>query len=345
MDNYAPYMQRVLDLAAKGISRVSPNPMVGCVLVHQHRIIGEGWHREYGGPHAEVNAINSVVEKGLLGECTLYVNLEPCSHYGKTPPCADLIISSGIKKVVIANQDPNPKVAGQGIARMRQQGIEVQVGVLEEKGNFLNRRFFTFHKQHRPYILLKWAETSDGYIARGNYDSKWISNQCSRQLVHLYRASEDAVMVGRSTAYYDDPALTVRHWHGPNPIRIVLDPDLKLSSTLKLFDGKVHTLCYNTVKNESCHGFEFIKVSEVQTLPEIWEDLYQREVQSVLVEGGAYLLKSIIDQGLWDEARVFTAPTSFGSGIDSPTIPTSCHDSRMICGDQLNIYYNPNASD
>ena len=313
--------------------------MVGCVLVYQDRIIGEGWHQQYGGPHAEVNAINSVVDTNHLSGCTLYVNLEPCSHHGKTPPCADLIIASGIKKVIIANQDPNPQVAGQGISKLRQHGIEVQVGILEEAANFLNRRFFTYHQRHRPYIILKWAQTSDGYMARMNLDSKWISSEFSRQLVHQYRASEDAIMVGRATAQHDNPALTTRQWEGKNPTRIVLDPDLVLSSDLKLFDGSVKTLCYNTMKNENGKGPEFVKVPHKEILQHIWQDLHQRQIQSLLVEGGAQLLSSIIEQDIWDEARIFTAPVKFDDGISAPEIPTSSLQSRMISGDQLNIYY------
>jgi diaminohydroxyphosphoribosylaminopyrimidine deaminase/5-amino-6-(5-phosphoribosylamino)uracil reductase len=337
-------MQRALDLAALGLGKVSPNPMVGCVLVYQDRIIGEGWHQQFGGPHAEVNAINSVLERDHLSDCTLYVNLEPCSHHGKTPPCADLIVASGIKKVIISNQDPNPKVAGQGISKLRQQGVEVLVGILEKAGTFLNRRFFTFHQKHRPYIILKWAQTRDGYMARTNLDSKWISNEYSRQLVHQYRASEDAIMVGRATAQLDNPALTTRQWEGENPTRIVLDPELVLSSDLNLFDGTVKTLCYNTRKNENGKGSEFVKVPKKDILQHIWQDLYRRQVQSVLVEGGAQLLSSIIEQGVWDEARIFTAPVRFDVGISAPVIPTSYRQSRMISGDQLNIYYR-HASD
>jgi diaminohydroxyphosphoribosylaminopyrimidine deaminase/5-amino-6-(5-phosphoribosylamino)uracil reductase len=345
MEVQARYMQRALELAALGLGRVSPNPMVGCVLVHQGRVIGEGWHQKYGGPHAEVNAINSVVAKAQLKDCTLYVNLEPCSHHGKTPPCADLVITSGIKKVIISNQDPNPQVAGQGIARMREHGVEVQVGVLEEYGRFLNRRFFTFHRKRRPYIILKWAQTTDGYLARANGDSKWISNEYSRQLVHRYRASEDAIMVGRGTAQHDDPAITTRHWQGRNPLRVVLDPQLVLKNELKLFDGTAQTLRYNTIRNEIKPGFELVGVSENRILPDMWEDLYQRGIQSILVEGGAYTLKSLMEKNYWDEARVFTAPVTFGAGISAPTIPTSSQESRMISGDQLEIYYNGHASD
>ena len=344
MDALAQYMQRALDLAAQGLGRVSPNPLVGCVIVYQDRIVGEGWHQQYGGPHAEVHAIDSVVDKELLPDCTLYVNLEPCSHHGKTPPCADLLIASGIKKVIIANQDPNPLVAGEGIVKMRKHGIEVSSGILEEAGHFLNRRFFTFHNQKRPYIILKWAQTADGYTARENFDSKWISNEYSRQLVHQYRASEDAIMVGRATAQHDNPALTTRQWQGKNPLRIVLDPELVLDKELKLFDGSVKTLCYNAIKNETGGQTELIQVSKINFLQNVLEDLYQRQVQSVLVEGGAKLLTSFLEQGIWDEARVFTAQVKFGSGIKAPTLSTSFQEKRMISGDQLLTYYNRHAS-
>jgi len=337
------YMQRALDLAAQGLGRVSPNPMVGCVIAYGDRIIGEGWHRQYGGPHAEVIAIESVKEKELLPESTLYVNLEPCSHHGKTPPCANLIIASGIKKVIIANQDPNPLVSGRGILKLQQHGTEVTEGVLTEVGDFINRRFFTFHQKQRPYIILKWARTLDGYMARPDYDSKWISNECSRQLVHQYRAQEDAVMVGRKTAHYDDPELTVRHWHGRNPLRVVLDRQLVLANGLKLFDGSVATICYNFVKNESRPNLEMIKVPEEGPLESIWQNLYQRQVQSLLVEGGAGLLTSLLKSDYWDEARVFTAPTEFGQGISAPEIPTPCHRQRKISDDTLSIYFNNHA--
>jgi diaminohydroxyphosphoribosylaminopyrimidine deaminase/5-amino-6-(5-phosphoribosylamino)uracil reductase len=336
-------MQRALDLAGLGLGKVSPNPMVGCVIVHDDRIIGEGWHRQYGGAHAEVNAIQSIKEREILSECTLYVNLEPCSHHGKTPPCADLIIASGVKIVIIANQDPNPLVSGKGIMRLQQHGVEVKEGVLKEAGDFINRRFFTYHQKQRPYIVLKWAQTSDGYIARTDYDSKWISNEYSRQLVHQYRAREDAVMVGRITAHYDDPELTVRHWTGRNPLRVVLDRQLTLAKGLKLFDGSVPTLCYNFVKHESRPNLELIKIPENGSLEGIWQDLYRRQVQSLLVEGGAQLLSSLIGTGYWDEARVFTAPVEFGQGIGAPAIPTSCTQQRIISGDVLRIYFNNHA--
>ena len=333
-------MQRALELAALGLGRVSPNPMVGCVIVFDGKIVAEGWHRRYGGSHAEVNAINSVKDRSLLPKCELYVNLEPCSHHGKTPPCVDLIIASGIKKVIIANKDPNPLVAGEGVSKLKQHGIEVVEGLMKEEGAFLNRRFFTFHLKKRPYTILKWAQTADDFIARNNFESKWISNRQSRQLVHQYRAQEDAVMVGRNTAHYDDPELTVRHWYGRNPIRVVLDPRLLLDRGLKLFDGSVPTLIYNHTRNEKSANIELIKVSEDQLLEGIREDLYQRHVQSLMVEGGGRLLSSLLHRDYWDEARVFTSSMTFGEGIKAPRIQAASQHQCDISGDLLRIYYN-----
>lgn len=341
MKDLSKYMQRALDLAGLGIGKVSPNPMVGCVIVHRQKIVGEGWHQHYGGPHAEVNAIKSVDDPEVLASSTLFVNLEPCAHYGKTPPCTELIITSGIKKVVIANIDPNPMVAGKGVEQLRKSGIEVIEGVLRERGEFLNRRFFTGHRQHRPYIILKWAETADGFIARTDFDSKWISNECSRQLVHQYRTQEDAVLVGRNTAQYDNPELTVRHWEGRNPIRIVLDPNLVLSNKLKLFDGSVLTLCYNHVSNKDEDKLKYIKSPKRGLLEFIWDDLFKRNIQSVMVEGGGKLLNSLIKENYWDEARVFTASKEFGEGINAPVISTGHHEERIISGDLLKTYFNP----
>jgi len=340
LKDLSKYMQRALDLAGLGIGKVSPNPMVGCVIVHRQKIVGEGWHQHYGGPHAEVNAIKSVDDPEVLASSTLFVNLEPCAHYGKTPPCTELIITSGIKKVVIANIDPNPMVAGKGVEQLRKSGIEVIEGVLRERGEFLNRRFFTGHRQHRPYIILKWAETADGFIARTDFDSKWISNECSRQLVHQYRTQEDAVLVGRNTAQYDNPELTVRHWEGRNPIRIVLDPNLVLSNKLKLFDGSVLTLCYNHVSNKDEDKLKYIKSPKRGLLEFIWDDLFKRNIQSVMVEGGGKLLNSLIKENYWDEARVFTSSTEFGEGINAPVISTGHHEERIISGDLLKIYFN-----
>ena len=335
-------MRRALDLAALGLGKVSPNPLVGCVIVLDGKIVGEGWHKKYGASHAEVNAINSIKEKSILPKSTLYVNLEPCSHHGKTPPCTDLIIASGIKTVVVSTADPNPLVAGKGIEALRAAGIEVIEHILDDLGYFLNRRFFTFHQKQRPYIILKWAQTKDGFIARTNFDSKWISNQQSRRLVHQYRASEDSIMVGANTAQYDDPELTVRLWKGDNPIRIVLDPSLRLNRDLKLFDGTVETLCFNNKKDEQNEGFQLIKCPEGKILDFIWGHLRERNIQSVLVEGGSKLINSLISAEQWDEAKVFTSNQEFGVGVQAPVITTSPHKERSIAGDLLKTYFKPN---
>ncbi len=232
------FMQRAIELAQLGIGAVSPNPRVGCLVVHDNKIIGEGWHQKFGEAHAEVNAINSVKDLSLLKESTIYVNLEPCSHEGKTPPCSDLLIKHQVKKVVIANTDTNPLVAGRGVEKLKKAGIAIMTGVLEKEGRELNRRFFTFMEKKRPYIILKWAQTSDGFIAQKNFESKWITNELSRQLVHRWRSEEDAVLVGTRTASHDNPSLTVRDWSGRNPTRIVIDRFLRLNDKLQLFDKK-----------------------------------------------------------------------------------------------------------
>ncbi|MDX1630014.1 MAG: bifunctional diaminohydroxyphosphoribosylaminopyrimidine deaminase/5-amino-6-(5-phosphoribosylamino)uracil reductase RibD, partial [Fulvivirga sp.] len=319
---------------------VSPNPMVGCVIVHRDKIIGEGWHQQFGGPHAEVNAIQSVEEKELLPESTLYVNLEPCHHYGKTPPCVDLIIEKKIKKVVIANEDPFSEVSGKSIKKMREQKIEVVVGTCEEEGEWLNQRFFTFQRKKRPYIILKWAQTADGFIARKNYNSKWISNAKSRKLVHKWRSEEPAIFVGYNTALYDDPALNVRHWDGQNPVRIVLDPAGKLPATLKLFDQNQPTVVYSNKKKESQQNICWEAISQTNAEEEILSDLYKRKLQSVIIEGGAATINSFLKKNLWDEARVFIGNQTFSEGIEAPKLNKSIFAEEMIAGYKLLIYKN-----
>jgi len=312
-------MQRALELASLGRGRVSPNPMVGCVIVHQDRIIGEGWHQRYGDSHAEVNAVASVVDQSLLPESTAYVTLEPCSHFGKTPPCADLLIRHGLRRVVICNTDSNPLVSGNGINQLRQAGIEVSTGVLEREGRALNSRFFTFMEKKRPYIILKWAETADGFIARSNYDSKWISHPLSRKLVHQWRAEEDAIMVGTRTAQYDNPRLNVRDWSGKDPIRVVLDKQLQLDPALHLFDQSQPTFCFNLMKGEEQGRIEYVLLEEGrEVVSQILDHLYRRKVQSLIVEGGSVLLQSFIHQKLWDEIRLFKSRQALGEGIMAP---------------------------
>ena len=297
------FMRRCLQLAKCGEAGAPPNPMVGAVVVCDGRIIGEGFHRRCGGPHAEVNAINSVKEKHLLSRSTIYVSLEPCSHYGKTPPCTELIIRNKIPRVVVGCSDPFAKVNGQGIKRLQEAGCEVLVGVLEEACRELNRRFFTFHQKHRPWIILKWAQSKDGFI-NGKF-----SNVLTQTLVHRLRARSGAILVGTRTALLDNPSLTTRLWSGPNPLRLTIDRHKRLPDTLHLKDGSTPTVIYSH-----------------ESLQEIMDDLYNRGIQSLLVEGGAKLLQSFIDEGLWDEARIETAPFLLGDGVAAPVLA----ESRLI---------------
>lgn len=337
--NHTLYMRRALELAEWGRGYVSPNPKVGCVIVYQDRIIGEGWHRAYGGPHAEVHAINSVENQSLLPESTVYVTLEPCAHWGKTPPCANLLVEKKVKKVIIAAVDSNPLVGGKGIEILKNAGIAVETGVLEEEARWQNRRFFTQIEKQRPYVILKWAQTEDGLVARENFDSKWISNAQSRQLVHKWRAEEDAILVGKNTAAYDNPRLDVRDWVGKNPIRVVLDSHLGLPKNLNLFDQSIPTLIFNTVKSESIENLEWIRLSEIN--PEvILKELHSRKIQSLIVEGGSQVLSQFIESGLWDEARVFTAPTRFDRGISAPILNQNPSETLSIDTDRLDIYYH-----
>lgn len=331
-------MKRALELSVLGRGHVSPNPLVGCVIVHNNSILGEGWHKKYGGPHAEVNAIESVQNKSLLKESTLYVNLEPCSHVGKTPPCADLLIKHQLKKVVIANLDTNPVVAGEGIKKLRAAGVDVISGILEKEGRELNKRFFTFIEKKRPFILLKWAETSDGFMARENYDSKWISNEYSRQLVHKWRTEEDAVLVGTKTAFHDNPELTVRDWTGRNPVRIVLDRFLRLSDKLHVFDRSQKTICYNVLKHEEHPNLSLIRLTEENFINHLLEDLVRQKIQSVLVEGGATTLQLFMEAGLWDEARVFVSDKGFGKGIAAPRLHGNLVGQESVFNDTLRTY-------
>ena len=331
------FMQRTFELALLGVGHVSPNPRVGCVIVHDVKIIGEGWHQKYGQAHAEVNAIQSVEDNSLLKESTVYVNLEPCSHFGKTPPCADLLIQCLVKKVVIANVDTNPLVGGEGIKKLKAAGIEITSGILQNKGRELNKGFFTFVEKQRPYIILKWAKTTDGFVAQSNYKSKWISNEYSRQLAHQWRSEEDAVLIGTRTALHDNPTLNVRDWTGRNPVRIVIDRFLKLPEELNVFDRTQKTICYNALKNEEHPNLSLIRLDEKDFISQVVADLYQQKIQSVIVEGGTQTLQLFIDAGLWDEARIFTSTQTFGEGISSPTVNGKAKLEQTFLGDNLTI--------
>lgn len=337
-------MQRALELAALGRGSVSPNPMVGCVIVANDKIIGEGWHQKYGEAHAEVNAIASVKDKSQLNGATLYVTLEPCSHHGKTPPCADLLVKYAFQKIYIANLDTNPLVAGKGIEKIRSMGIALETGLLEEEGRKLNERFFTSIEKNRPFIILKWAATDDGFIARKDYTSQWITNTISRKLVHQWRTQEDAIIVGTNTALHDNPSLTARDWQGKQPLRIVIDSNLRLPSHLNLFDGSLPTLVYNLKKEETLENIAWIKISDKQSLmEELIADLQKRKIQSLIVEGGSQLLQSFIDQHLWDEARIFKSETRFNDGIKAPIIRGIETSQVELDGDVLRIIRNPSS--
>lgn len=336
-------MQRGLLLAKLGAGTVSPNPMVGCVIVHEGKIIGEGYHQKYGEAHAEVNAINAVLDKSLLSESTVYVTLEPCSHFGKTPPCADLLIKHQVKKVVVCNYDPNPLVAGKGIEKLRQAGIEVEIGLLEEGGRELNKRFFTYIEKKRPFIILKWAESADGFIAKKNYEAVQISNLLSRRFVHKMRSEEDAIMVGTNTVKYDNPTLNTRFWTGKNAVRVLIDKDLSLSDDLHIFDNSQKTICYTTVARSNTSRVSSLTILEVllratATEPFILQDLYQRKIQSIIIEGGTILLQSFIDLGLWDEAFILKSKLILEDGVKAPIIGGK-EILREKLGDNLLVKY------
>ncbi|HSI75192.1 MAG TPA: bifunctional diaminohydroxyphosphoribosylaminopyrimidine deaminase/5-amino-6-(5-phosphoribosylamino)uracil reductase RibD [Lunatimonas sp.] len=339
MEKYEFYMRRALELAELGRGNVSPNPMVGCVITVDDQIIGEGYHERYGGPHAEPNAIATVKDTALLQNATVYVTLEPCAHVGKTPPCADLLVEKKAKEVIIAAVDSNPLVGGMGIAKLRDAGIPVTTGVLEKEARSQNRRFFTQMEKNRPYVLLKWAQTRDGFVARSDYDSKWISNAHSRQLVHRWRAEEDAVLVGTKTAHYDNPKLNVRDWSGRDPVRVVIDKQLTLDPNGHLFDQTQPTICYNLIKEEELENLRYVQLMPDFQVGDLLADLHSRKVQSVLVEGGSILLQHFISQDLWDEARVFSGKVTFGSGIPSPHLNRVPNQTLDIMGDRLDVYY------
>ncbi len=328
-------MHRCLQLAEKGAGHTAPNPMVGAVLVYNGRITGEGYHQKYGKAHAEVNCINSVSEtdKKYFTESTLYVSLEPCTHFGKTPPCTDLIIKNKIRHVVIGCRDSYATVNGKGIEKLKTAGVQVTVGILEIECLELNKRFFTFHEKQRPYIILKWAQSSDGKIAYLNTTGGgalahtgtgrlFISNEFTNRLVHKWRSEEAAILVGTNTALQDDPALTTRLWPGNNPVRLVIDKELKLPLHLKLFDGNTKTIVFNYSKQAETKNLVYYKLKKEENLPaQIKTVLYDMQIQSVIVEGGATLLQSFIDEGLWDEARVIkNGQLTIGNGLSAPVL-------------------------
>lgn len=335
-------------MAKNGLGTTYPNPMVGSVIVLNNVIIGEGWHKKAGEPHAEVNAINSVKDKSLLKNATIYVSLEPCSHFGKTPPCANLIVESGIKKVVIGIVDSNSKVSGRGVKYLKDSGCEVIVGVLENECYNLNKRFFTYHNKKRPFILLKWAETKDGFIDKLRSETSesqpnWISNSYSQQFVHKMRAEEQAILVGTNTALNDNPSLNVRSWSGNNPIRVVLDRTSKIPRDYNLLNGETKTIVFSDEEHiiDSYGNVIFERIDFDKNVPEqICEVLYKYEIQSVIIEGGKQTLQSFIDAGLWDDAYVFVGDVEFEKGLSSPEIKKASFEILKISNDTLTIFRN-----
>jgi diaminohydroxyphosphoribosylaminopyrimidine deaminase/5-amino-6-(5-phosphoribosylamino)uracil reductase len=336
-------MQRCIELAKLGAGSVAPNPMVGAVLVYNNSIIGEGYHRQYGQAHAEVNCINAVknADKYLVAKSTMYVSLEPCAHHGKTPPCADLIIAKKIPTVVIGCRDPFKEVDGKGIEKLLAAGIEVIQPVLEAACKIVNKRFFTFHTSHRPYIILKWAQTANGIIGNNDHSRLLISNEFSNRLVHKWRSEEAAILVGTNTALFDDPSLTTRLWKGNNPVRLVVDMDLRLPASLQLFDGSVRTIVFNSLKHEEHENLLYYQCTkEVSMVYQVCNALYQLNIQSVLIEGGTQLLQSFIDENMYDEVRIITnAAMQTAYGIPAPaTVNMQLQRTMQLQSDTIHFY-------
>jgi diaminohydroxyphosphoribosylaminopyrimidine deaminase/5-amino-6-(5-phosphoribosylamino)uracil reductase len=347
VENQEKYIRRCIELAKNGLETTYPNPMVGSVIVYEDKIIGEGWHKKSGEAHAEVIAINSVKDKFLLRESTIYVSLEPCSHFGKTPPCCDLIIKNEIPNVVIGTLDSNVKVAGNGIKKLIEAGANVSVGVLEAECKELNKRFFTFYEKKRPYVILKWAESQDGFIAptknlRNEQKPFWITNEFSRQLVHKWRSEEQAILVGTNTVIVDNPKLDVRDWTGNNPIRIVLDKNNRIQKDSHIFDNQVKTIIFSNLANTN-NGenttFEVIDF-EQNLAQQILKVLYKYNIQSVIIEGGRQTLQTFIDENLWDEARLFIGNIAFENGTKGPIIALRKMEKHSIGNDELLISRN-----
>jgi diaminohydroxyphosphoribosylaminopyrimidine deaminase/5-amino-6-(5-phosphoribosylamino)uracil reductase len=348
----ALYIERCLQLAEKAKGAVAPNPMVGAVLVHQGRIIGEGFHQHYGQAHAEVNCFDTVApeDKHLIAESTMYVSLEPCAHYGKTPPCANRIVQEGVQRVVICNTDPFEKVAGKGIQILKDSGIEVLSGILEEKGSWLNRRFLTFHQQQRPYIILKWAQTTNGFFAPKDRTRFQLTDDFSSRLSHQWRSEESAILVGFTTAMNDNPQLINRYGQGTQPLRIALDKDLQLPQSHYLLAQDYPTWIVNQHKEETSGHLHFIQLDFKQDIiPQILNRLYQANILSLIVEGGVHLLHCFIEAGIWDEARVFETPNVLSEGLLAPSLINAQNifetnlkqDKLKVCLSQSNILSMP----
>ncbi len=349
------YMKRCLELALNGQGSVAPNPMVGAVIVYNNKIIGEGYHIKYGEAHAEINAINSVKDKSLLKESTLYLSLEPCSHFGKTPPCTDRIIECGIPRIVVATKDINPKVSGRGIDTLRKEGRKVDVGILENEALEQNRRFFTYHAKKRPYIILKWAQTLDGFIDTIRKPTDpiapvWITNEMARSLVHRWRSEEQALMIGTNTVEKDNPMLTVRNWGGRTPLRVIVDRKLRLPINMNVFDGNYPTLlCIGNNTSASARKPEFVTIPNLEMVTidfakgmetQLLKEFYDRQIISVMIEGGAKLINSFLEKSLWDEARVFIGNRFFYNGVKGPNFSGTAVSYNEIGDSKLFIYKN-----
>lgn len=339
------YMRRCFELARKGLGFTRTNPLVGSVIVHHGRIIGEGYHHAFGGPHAEVLAIGSVEDPSLLSESTLYCSLEPCSHQGKTPPCAELIVQKGIPRVVVANMDPFPSVNGRGIARLREAGVEVRIGCLEEEGRFLNRRFFTFVEKRRPFVVLKWAQTRDGFIdperAPGDpVGPNWITDEVCRTLVHKWRSEEAAILAGTNTIIADDPGLNVRRWKGEQPLRVSIDRSGRIPDSARILDGTQATLIFTGPGVHIGGKTRSIPLAADVGLGAVLEALFEQKIISLFVEGGAGILRSFIREGLWDEARVFTASFDYGGGVEAPDPACQPEEETTLHFANLKLYRN-----
>ncbi len=338
------HMHRCLQLAKLGHGYVAPNPLVGAVLVYDEKIIGEGYHKAFGKAHAEVNCISSVSEqnKSKIEKSTLYVSLEPCVHYGKTPPCTDLIIKNKIPKVIVGCKDVFKKVDGKGIQKLQENDVEVSTGILEKECIELNKRFFTFHEKQRPYVILKWAQSIDGKLAGANSERIFITNKFTNRLVHKWRSEEAAIMIGTNTALIDDPSLTTRLWQGKNSVRLILDMDLRLPSSLKIFNNHVKTIIFNKTRHEDENDLIFYKLTSGNILREIMEALCEMNILSIMVEGGAKLLQSLIEANLWDQVRLIcNDQLNIGNGVNAPAFNGILQKQERYFNDVINYYNNP----
>ena len=336
-DNHKKYIQRTFYLAKKGIGKVAPNPLVGCVIVKNNKIIGEGYHKEYGDKHAEINAINNVSNKKEIEGSSVYINLEPCNHFGKTPPCSDALVKLKPKEVIISNKDPNPLTNGKSIKKLIDNNINVRSNILKEEGEELNKRFFKNQIKKLPFIILKWAQTSDGFIAKSDGSSKWISNDISRTLVHKWRSEELGILVGAKTVNSDNPKLNVRSWDGKDPIRVIIDPNNRCSNKNDILSDTLPTLIYNKKRESKVQNKQFVRLLEFNLI-NILKDILSRGISSIIVEGGSFTLQSFIENNLWDEARVFVSDGKFKNGIKAPKIKLS--NPQKIGSDQLYLIKN-----